>query len=68
MSVDLYCDVVPLSSSGSQSVSPIPVRFGNMNSIHTRCFDVGIFPLLEIRSIKCTAEKKVELRFELMHR
>lgn len=34
--VDIYCDVVPLPSSGAQSVSPVRVRYPNLYGVQTK--------------------------------
>lgn len=66
--VDIYCDGVALPSAGTQSLSPVRVRYPNIYGIHTTWFDIRLCPVLEFRSVRCTVDKKAELRRELMHR
>lgn len=68
LTFDVYCDGVALPESGTQSVSPLRARYPNISGIETKWFEIGLCPVLDFRYVKCTAEKKAELRRELMHR
>lgn len=66
--IDIYCDGVSLSNGGTQSISPLRVRFSNAEGIETKWFDIGLCPVLLVGSLKCTATKLADIRRELLHR
>lgn len=66
--VDIYCDGIALPNGGSQTVTPLLVRFTNIMAIETKWFEIGLCPTLHISNTMCTATKLTELRSELLKR
>lgn len=66
--VDVYCDGIALPNGGSQTLSPLRVRFSNIRGIEKAWFDIGLYPTLPVGISTCSSGKLTELRNELLHR
>lgn len=66
--VDLYCDGVALSRSGTQSISPLRVRFCTMKGIEIKWFDIGLCPTVDLRGTKTNSTTKAEIIRDLLQR
>lgn len=66
--VDLYSDGLSLPHSGTQSVTPVRVRFPNVSGQQTNWFTVGVEPIHGHDGVATTALKKTVTRRELFQR
>lgn len=64
---DIFADGTLLSSSGSQSLCPIRIRFANIRGTSTTCHEVGIAPMLQSGAY-FSQDKRRQIRLELFQR
>lgn len=66
--IDVHCDGLTLPQSGTQSVSPLRVRFPNVRGYSNKWIEVGMCPIWNPNRDVYNADMKRKERLELFHR